>query len=103
MVRVLKSARNRMIEDGLIEEGLASSYNLEGLLYNVPNDKFGKSYVSSFYNCISWISQADRSRFLCANELFYLVREGSPVTWCDASCTRFLNALSVRPGTNRVI
>jgi hypothetical protein len=93
MVRVLKNVRNRMIENRLIEEGLAPSYYLESLLYNVPNDKFGKSYVSSFYNCISWILQADHSKFLCANELFYLVRGGSAVTWRDASCARFLNAL----------
>jgi hypothetical protein len=92
MVRVLKNMRNRMIDKKLIEEGLAPSYYLEGLLYNVPNDKFGVSYADTFANSVNWILQADRSKFVCANEQFYLLREDSPVTWREASCTKFLSA-----------
>jgi hypothetical protein len=92
MVRVLKNMRNRMIEEGLIEEGLAPSYYLEGLLYNVPIDKFGRSYGDTFVATVKWIQDTDRSEFVCANELVYLLREGSPVTWREASCAKFLRA-----------
>jgi len=92
MVRVLKNLRGKLVEDEMIETGVAPSYYLEGLLYNVPNEKFGKSYDDSFVNCINWILDADRSEFLCANEQYYLLREDSPVTWRDSKCTEFLTA-----------
>ncbi len=44
MVRILKNMRTRLVEDGSIPQGTAPSYFLEGLLYNVPDDKFGDSY-----------------------------------------------------------
>ena len=70
MVRVLKNLRGTLVEDKMIEAGVAPSYYIEGLLYNVPNEKFGKSYNDSFVNCISWILEADRSTFVCANEQY---------------------------------
>ena len=92
MVRVLKNLRGKLIENKMIEAGVAPSYYIEGLLYNVPNEKFGESYDDSFVNCINWIMDADRSKFLCANRQYYLLREGSPVTWRDSKCTEFLTA-----------
>lgn len=92
MVRILKNMRGKLIADGLLEAGTAPSYYLEGLLYNVPNDKFGTNYGDSFVNCINWMLNADRSTFVCANRQYYLLRESSPVTWRDAQCTQFLNA-----------
>jgi hypothetical protein len=41
MVQVFKNTRNAMIEKGLLAEGVAPSYFLDGMLYNVPNEKFG--------------------------------------------------------------
>ncbi len=92
MVRVLKNLRGKLVEDEMIEAGVAPSYYIEGLLYNVPNEKFVKSYDDSFVNCINWILEADRSKFLCANRQYYLLREDSPVTWRDSKCTEFLTA-----------
>jgi hypothetical protein len=93
MIRVMKNMRNWMIEKEMIEDGLAPSYFLEGLLYNVPVEKFGKSYVGTFTNCINWIWEADRSKFVCANEQFYLLNESSPVTWRKAGCDKLLSAV----------
>jgi len=92
MVRVLKNLRGELIENKMIETGVAPSYYLEGLLYNVPNDKFGKSYNDSFVNCMNWIIDADRSKFVCANEQYLLLYDESPVTWRDGKCTEFLTA-----------
>jgi hypothetical protein len=33
-----------MVDDGLIKAGVAPSYYIEGLLYNVPNEKLTSSY-----------------------------------------------------------
>jgi hypothetical protein len=94
MVRILKNLRGCLVERGLLAEGVAPSYYLEGLLYNVPNDRFGKSYEDSLVNLINWIQQDDRSKFVCANEQYYLLRDGSPVTWQASKCDEFLTAVT---------
>jgi hypothetical protein len=93
IVRILKNMRSRLVDDGSIDHGIAPSYFLEGLLYNVPNDKFGGSYGDTMVAGLNWILEADRSKFLCANEQYYLVRD-TAVTWPGANCDRFLNAVT---------
>lgn len=92
MVRVLKNLRERLIAEKMISNGDAPSYYLEGLLYNVANDKFTTSYQDCFVNCINWIQNADRSKFVCANEQYYLLWDDSPVSWQAAKCDAFLHA-----------
>lgn len=91
-VRTYKNLRNKMIADGLIADSVAPSYFIEGLLYNVPIDRFGGSYSANFNDTLNWLVQADRSQFTCANGLFYLCHPTSPVTWRAENCTAFLNA-----------
>lgn len=92
MARVLKNLRSRLIDEKMIAKGVAPSYFLEGLLYNVPNVKFGISYSDSFINCVTWIQEADKSKFVCANEQYYLLRDNSSVTWRKEECAKFLAA-----------
>ena len=92
MARVLKNLRSRLITEGMLKSGVAPSYYLEGLLYNVPDSQFGKSFDDTFVNAMNWILGADRQDFICANEQYYLLREGSPVTWRTEKCDEFLNA-----------
>jgi hypothetical protein len=40
LVRIFKNMRNNLVADGKIGQKIAPSYFIEGLLYNVPNDKF---------------------------------------------------------------
>lgn len=94
LIRIIKNMRNRMVSDGLIEDGLAPSYYLEGLLYNVPSENFGGTYQKSFSNVVDWLLQADRSKFLCANECYYLFHPTSLVTWRAEKCAEFLSALA---------
>ena len=71
-----------MIADGRLAQKVAPSYFLEGLLYNVPNDLFGKSYSDTFVKAINWINNCpDRSKLVCANDMYYLLHPTSPVTW----------------------
>jgi major membrane immunogen (membrane-anchored lipoprotein) len=92
MVRIIKNMRNAMIDDGYLKAGIAPSYFLEGLLYNVPNGKFGTSYEDTFVNAINWIIEIDRSKFVCANEQYYLCHPTSPVTWRKENLQTFLDA-----------
>lgn len=93
MVRVLKNLREKLVDDGIIAAGGAPSYYLEGLLYNVPNEKFTNSYQDCFVNAMNWIqTEADKSKLVCANEQYYLLWENSPTSWAKADCEIFLNA-----------
>jgi hypothetical protein len=91
-VRTYKNLRNKMIADGDIAVDLAPSYFIEGLLYNVPVDRFGGTYNQNFNDTLNWLAEADRSKFTCANDLFYLCHSTSPVTWRSEKCTAFLTA-----------
>ena len=90
-VRILKNVRRAIVNDGLIEKKIAPSYFLEGLLYNVPNDKFGSSFKDTIVSSINWIRQTDRSQFVSANEQFVLFGNW-PETWPVAHYDQFMNA-----------
>lgn len=92
MARVLKNLRGKLIDEKMIANGVAPSYYLEGLLYNVLDDKFATSYADCFVNSINWIQEADRSKFVCANKQYKLLWENSPVTWQASKCDEFLAA-----------
>jgi hypothetical protein len=93
MVRIMKNMRSRMVGDGIISDGVAPSYYIEGLLYNVPNDKFGRNYVDSFCNCFNWVLQTDKSKLTCANEMYFLLGN-TGVQWSPINCDLFLNGLA---------
>jgi hypothetical protein len=93
IVRIYKNARQRMIADGLIKEGGAPSYYIEGLLYNVPDNQFGTSYENSMVNTINWLAKADQSKLACANMQYWLLRGPADVTWNSADCTAFIDGL----------
>ena len=94
MVRILKNMRRRLVDDGVLAAGIAPSYYIEGLVYNVPDDKFGSSYGKSFVEAINWIREADRTKFVCAHRQYYLLRDTSEVSWPTANCDAFRNAVT---------
>jgi hypothetical protein len=92
MVRILKNARVKLAKDKKIDNlAVAPSYFLEGLMYNVPNSLFTGSYQDMIVAAFSWIMKQDRSKFVTANEQFYLLGD-SAVTWPATNCDAFLNA-----------
>jgi len=80
-VRVLKNMRNAMIDAGFIADGVAPSYFIEGMLYNLPNDGFSWTHQQTVENALSWLERCNVPDLLCANERYYLVRDGSQVCW----------------------
>lgn len=81
MVRLFKNMRNTMIDKGLLADGIAPSYFIEGMLWNVPTDKFAGGYGDMWVACYNWIVTADEGKLSCANDLYWLVRENSSVCW----------------------
>jgi len=93
IVRIFKNMRNTMIQKKLLAEGIAPSYFIEGMLYNVPNDKFVDTYQSAWINCFNHIVTADRDKLATANWMHWLVRDGSPTSWPVANFNTFTAAL----------
>ncbi len=93
-VRILKNMRNAMVDQGYLAAGVAPSYFLEGLLYNVPNDKFGGSYVNTIIQAINWLLACDRATLVCANEQYFLCHPTSPVTWRAEQLQAYLDAVT---------
>lgn len=88
-VRVIKNMRNRMIERGLIKDGLAPSYFLEGMLWNVPSANFTPRYGDTFVNYVNWLSSCKRDELKCANGIHWLLREGHSVCWSPTAFDDF--------------
>lgn len=93
MVRVFKNMRNSMIEKGLLAEGVAPSYFIEGMLWNVPNDKFTGDYGDMWIACFNWIVTTEEANLACANDLHWLVRDNTLVCWPSANFHTFTAAL----------
>ncbi len=93
LVRIFKNMRGKLEADGLIEEGSAPSYFIEGLLYNVPNSNFSGKYAEMVFNSLKWLQETtDRTKFLCVNEQYYLLRNNSAVCWSVVNGEKFINA-----------
>ena len=92
MVRVYKNMRNRMIDDKCISGDVAPSYFLEGMLWNVPLEKFVQSYKDSFVNTFDWLLNTDKTKLACANNHCWLVRDNSNVRWSTANFDAYLAA-----------
>ena len=92
-VRILKNMRNAMVDGGYLAAGVAPSYFLEGMLYNVPNDQFRGSYVDTIARAINWLVACDRDKLVCANEQYMLLHPTSPVTWRAEQLQTYLDAV----------
>ena len=93
MARILKNMRIRCVDDGLLKVGVAPSYYLEGLLYNVPSNLFSTSYQNCFINVFNWLHQeAEKEKLVCANEQYYLLRDSTHTCWPKADGDAFINA-----------
>ena len=92
-VRILKNMRNAKIAEGRLADGVAPSYFVEGMLYNVPDPHFGTTYGNTVVNALNWLNGCDRSKLECANELYFLLHPTSPVTWRREQFETILTAL----------
>ena len=72
-IRMFKAAQNYLVEKHAIGDGTASSYFIECLLYNVPDDLFRPRLVQSYSGIVEYLAATNLQRFKCQNgvrELF---------------------------------
>lgn len=94
-VRVFKNARNYLHDNSRLATGVAPSYFLQGLLYNVPRDRFGGIACLNFIDVLRWLrNNTERfPSFVCQNEL-RLLFDPSGEQWSERNATVFLRALA---------
>lgn len=91
-VRLCKNMRNYLVDRNVLQDGVAPSYFIEGMLWNVPSEKFGASFDSTFVEAFNYVASADRSVFKCANGIHSLLGT-TPVNWPAGDCQAYLDAL----------
>ena len=91
-IRMFKAARNQLVKNEAISDGIAPSYFIECLLYNVPNDLFRLSFSQSYYGIVEYLTTASLQQFKCQNgvqELFGPSRD----LWNVDEARRYVQAL----------
>jgi hypothetical protein len=91
-VRVFKNARTHLVAHNTISEGLAPSYFVECLMYNVPNPNFEGSYRESFCNIVNWFVEADFKNLVCQNGQLPLFGQ-TPEQWSINNAKRLAQEL----------
>jgi hypothetical protein len=92
-IRIFKNLRSKLVADGLIDQQTAPSYFIEGLLYNVPDEKFSGNLGKVTFNVLQWLhATTEMNKLVCANERYYLLRDNSLVCWPIANGKKFVSA-----------
>lgn len=93
-VRMFKNMRDDLTDKGVISEGIAKSYYIENLLFQVPNNYFNGTYRERFDYILDFFIHSYQSKelqkFICANGIDKLCSEK---TWNSENVAEFLLAL----------
>ena len=92
-VRIFKNMRRRLVETGVLADGVAPSYFIECMVYSVPNECFGRNFQSTVLDAMVWMSKADTSQFVCASEQTYLFGD-RPEQWRLDQFQRYFSAVA---------
>lgn len=92
LVRTVKNARSRLIDNEVLEEGVAPSYFVECLLYNAPDEVFGGTFQESYFNLLKWMQASRPEEMLCQNEQLPLFGD-APEQWSVENFKAFRSAL----------
>ena len=91
-VRMFKNARAQLIEEGRLGPNSARSYQIDCLLYNVPNRLLAGSYRSAYSSALYWLRDSDLSRF-ASQDKQVLVFDCGPDSWNEYDARTFIDTL----------
>lgn len=92
-IRVFKNIKSKLIEKEMISKDIASSYFVENLLYNVPDECFDNIKLSTrVYSVLKWLQDNKISfpQFSCQNEQIMLFGCGQE-QWNEKDARTFLS------------
>ena len=91
-IRMFKNARAQLVEEGRLAPTTARSYQIECLLYNVPDGLLASSYQSAYSSALYWLQRNDLSRFSSQNKLVPMF-DGDPDSWNERDARALVDAL----------
>ena len=91
-IRMIKNARAQLVEEGRLGPATARSYQIECLLYNVPDGLLRSSHQSAYSSALYWLQKNDLSRFSSQNKLVPLF-DGDPDSWNERDARTLIDAL----------
>ena len=91
-IRMFKNARAQLVDAGRLAPDTARSYQIECLLYNVPDSKLTGAHQSAYSSALYWLRGSDLSRFSCQNKLVPLF-DGGPDSWNERDARTLINEL----------
>lgn len=93
-VRLFKTLKEELIDNNKIGEGVAKSYYIENLLFNLSNELFAGSYRDRFLSILNRLitdfNNDNMLKYKCANGFQKLI---STDTWSSESAKQFLHGL----------
>ena len=94
-IRMFKTARNRLVEKGVLKKEDAPSYFIECLLYNVPDRQyrqFGDKLAPTYTGILGWLKKAQLKDFKCQNGQVPLFGTGQE-QWTQKKARAYVKAL----------
>lgn len=91
-VRIFKNARSYLVSKDAISEGLAPSYFIECLLYNVFSSKYDYNLKDRYCSIVDWLVEANISSFECQNGIQDLFGSQS-IQWSKSDARKFIQML----------
>lgn len=94
VVRTVKNARRRAVDDSLISRSTSPSYFVECLLSNVPDDEYDSDLTAAYLNVLIWLGKnvAKFPKMQCQNRVTPLFGPES-TQWNVGDAERLVNAL----------
>jgi Nucleotidyltransferase domain len=90
-VRIFKNLRNHLVRSGLLADGIAPSYFIEGALSNVPDHFFGGPLVTRVFSILGHLTATPMDQLQCQNGLIPLIG-GDSTQWRADRYVEFLSA-----------
>lgn len=91
-IRMFKNARNHLVENDIIKSKTASSYFIECLLFNVPDNLFKGDYRQTYMGIVGYLRSANLKQFNSQNGLRQLFGT-SKDQWSVSDAQKFILAL----------
>jgi len=95
IVRMFKNARRYLVEKGRLANGLAPSYFIECLLYNVPDHLFTADRQAAMRGILEWLLASNKNGFGCQNGQVPLFGP-TPEQWNPVLADQLINARDPR-------
>lgn len=91
-VRMFKNARSCATDQGYLVEGIAPSYFVDCLIYNVPDYCFVDDLAETYCNVVNYLNKAALSGFVCRNEIVSLFGPSSE-QWSENAARQLIGSL----------